>query len=194
MGRKAKTHFLVKRGIDDILKGDGVVTPRPMVITGNDYPGGRERRNVVRVHEASSVSRISDQLVRIEQEADPLGFLIAVQRGDLIPVHVVTDEGEVHTTYQQASVNDRITIAKFMVNKILPSLSVTKHLVQNDEPPEGTGQPGAPGQPSFAAMVSAAASRRSARPIRDVPATPIIEVEDGGPPDAPANDADEPVE
>ncbi len=182
MGRKAKTHFLVKRGIDEVLASDGQTPPRPMVITGNDYPGGRERRLAVQVHGQSAVSRITDQLVRIEQDADPLGFLIAVQRGDLIPVHIVTDDGELVTKYQQASVQDRIVIAKFMVNKLLPNLSITKHLVAQADP-DAPAAPGSPGQPSFAAIVSAAASRRGARPITDVPATPVQDIEDGGTPD-----------
>ncbi len=180
MARKSKSsHFLIKRSLDDVLKSDGQLPPRPPVFTN--------RPQAVKIHSAGNVTHIRDNLVRIEQEADPLGFLIAVQRGDLIPVHTVDADGDLITTYQQAGLADRITTAKFLVNKLLPNLSVTKHLVDSPKEDDQNGPTiGRPGQPSFAALVSAAASRSYAE------ATPVVsEVIDGRQADSQANGQDD---
>jgi hypothetical protein len=100
---------------------------------------------------------------------------MSIQRGDLIPIQFVDEEGQVHTSYETAGLKDRIATARFLANKVLPSLTVTKHLLEAAPAEETPGQIGAPGQPSFAALVSAAASR--AVPVHST------EIKNGGTPD-----------
>jgi len=180
MARRKKlepTPFIVKRKLEEILNSDMTHPGKPLVISGNDYPGGKKRREVVVAK--SAVVTVRDSILRIQEHADPLGFLISVQRGDLIPVSMVDDEGNVVTQYVQASIGDRVDVAKYLANKVLPSLSVTKHVMEVPDEGQNAGfDPNRPGQPNFAQLVAAAAAKRGSV---HVPDGKIIEVdEDGG--------------
>lgn len=159
---KQTTHFAIRRRIEDVIGSELTQIGKPLVISGNDRPGGVKRREVV-VQRQATVS-VRDNLLRIQEEADPLGFLIAVQNGDLIPVSYVDDNGEVVTTFSQAGLDQRISVAKFMATKVLPTLSVTKHVIENGDAPDAESDsaydPNRPGAPSFAQIVQEAAMRR----------------------------------
>jgi hypothetical protein len=170
-GRKGKqiTHFAVKRRIEDVIGSDVSQIGRPLVISGNDSPGGAKRRELV-VQRAPTVS-VRDNLLRIQEEADPLGFLIAVQQGDLIPVTYVSDDGHVVTEYHQAGLDQRIGVAKFLAAKVLPTLSVTKHVMAPPaDPSTDEYDPSNPGQTNktFAQIVQDAALRRRQAKMMDV--------------------------
>lgn len=159
MADRRKTTFLLKRGIGDAVRSDGA-DMRPLVVSGNDIPGGRKRRTAIRP--ISRVRTVQENLLKIQQEADPIDFLIRVQRGELIPVQSVTDDGEVVTAYETAALADRIGVAKFMAAKVLPTLTVTQHLVSVQEAEAGGGGlPGGRSGASFAQLVAAAAARAS---------------------------------
>jgi hypothetical protein len=186
MARPKKTDYNLKRGITSVMKSGAEVPPK-LVISGNDYPSGKKRRQVIAVRAPTQVLSVKDNLLRIQTEADPMGFLISAQKGDLIACHYVDEEGNIVTKYEQAALADRISIAKFLVNKVLPNLTVTKHLVeQNTGDPEAPVRPGSPGQPSFAQIVSAAASRGYGADAEVVEGV----VEDGGTSSNERDDAD----
>lgn len=180
--RKGKqiTHFAVRRRIEDIIGSEMTQVGRPLVVSGNDRPDGTKRREVI-VQRAPTVN-VRENLLRIQEEADPIGFLVAVQNGDLIPVTYVEDGGDVVTHYVQAGLDQRINVARFLANKVLPTLSVTKHVMAtpdgNEEAPDAY-DPARPGAPSFAKIVQDAALRRQQQVIMPVKEPVIVEVEDG---------------
>lgn len=170
-GRKGKqiTHFAVKRRIEDVIGSEITQVGRPLVISGNDRPGGAQRREVV-VQRPPTVS-VKENLLRIQEEADPLGFLIAVQQGDLLPVTYVSDDGHVVTEYHQAGIDQRISVAKFLAAKVLPTLSVTKHVMEPPvDPSKDDYDPSRPGQANktFAQIVQDAALKRRQAAVMDV--------------------------
>lgn len=73
-------------------------------------------------------TEISQHVVRIEQEADPVGMLIAVANGQPIPTFRVTEEGDVEVVFETLPLADRIPVMKFLADKILPRMSVNKKI------------------------------------------------------------------
>jgi hypothetical protein len=190
MGRKKsdspeKTPWMIKRKLDEILNSDMHHPGKPLTLHGNDY-GGKRRTEVIIAKQQKNVVTIKGNIIRIQEQADPLAFLISVQNGDLIPVTYVDDDGNVCTTYQQAAIKDRVEVAKYLANKILPSLSVTKHIVENDASeadPNAGYDPNRPGQPSYAQLVAMAADRRRTGFVPDGRVTDVVsigEMDDGG--------------
>lgn len=139
MGKKPerKIPIAMRQKLSDVLGSQASQPGRPLLTT---KPG----QQVVRVVEnASRIVPISQQLVRIEEGADPVGFLINAANGSLFPVQYVieneeTGEMEVVTEYAQYSMADRLKTAKFLANKIIPNISLsaaipTKSSEEKDE-------------------------------------------------------------
>lgn len=76
---------------------------------------------------------ISQHVVRIEQEADPVGMLIAVANGQPIPTFRVTEEGDVEVVFETLPLADRIPVMKFLSDKILPRMSVNKKIEEKGD-------------------------------------------------------------
>lgn len=161
MGRKSESRAvsgLLVGKVDDVIESDGKVNGRPLVITGR-----RSWREVVRAKPGAAIASVRDNMLRIQEQADPIGFLIEVMNGSMFPVQFVDDDGNIVQHYVTPDMGTRIKIAQFMANKVLPTLSVTKHVL--DVPPENGDAayiPNAPGQPNFAQIVKMAAMRRRA--------------------------------
>lgn len=165
MGRKKSTpepqfgQLTLVGKVNDILKSNGDVHGRPLVISS----GKRNWKEIVRAKPGASMVTVRDNIIRIQENADPIGFLMEVMNGSLFPVQFVDENGEIHEHYVAAGMTERVQIAKFLANKVLPTLSVTKHVV---DPAGGADESGAaydpsrPGQPSFAQIVQMAAARR----------------------------------
>jgi hypothetical protein len=163
--------FAIKRKLEDILRENGGGPGQPLVV--NHSKSGKEVVKIAR----GPVVTVRQNIVRIQEQADPFGFLIAVQTGALIPVSFVNEEGEVETIYQATPLKERIAVAKYLAAKIMPTLSITKHVVDEgsgEEDDRGAFDPARPGQPSFAQVVNMAASKRRASTVIEV-----VE-EDGG--------------
>ncbi len=71
---------------------------------------------------------MSTHMVRIEQEADPVGMLIAVAMGQPIPTFQVGEDGEIQTVFESLSLKDRLPIMRYLADKILPRMSVNKKI------------------------------------------------------------------
>ncbi len=71
---------------------------------------------------------ISTHMVRIEQEADPVGMLIAVANGQPIPTFQIDDEGNTLVVYESLTLVDRLSVMKFLADKILPRMSINKKI------------------------------------------------------------------
>lgn len=123
----------------------------PLVYT----PPGRKTQTAV----TTRVKTVQQQLIRIEHDADPLGFLIHALHGAVFDVQIVTPEGQIITIKEQVSLKDRVKIAMFLANKQLPSMTLTKVIAP--EPGSGKDGSGNSGM-SFAQMVARAAHAGSA--------------------------------
>jgi hypothetical protein len=156
----AADEYLVRRSITQAMKHDLEGGNLPLVVDSR-----QRAMTIARARTAPTIS-LKENLLRIVEEADPLGFLISVQRGDLQPVTHVNPQGELEVRYVQPDLPLRVGVAEFLAHKILPTISLK---MQNpfqdagDAEKEGPVRPGQPGAPTFSEMVSRAAVRARAQ-------------------------------
>jgi hypothetical protein len=163
--------------IQHVLDGDD--TPAPLVV---NVP--RNSRQIVEIKQQSLVT-VRENIIRIQQVADPIGFMIAVQQGALFEcIDVVERDGHKQqiTHYEQASLKQRIEAAKFLTTKILPTLSVQQHIIEDSRdktpPEERHALSGEPGQPSFAQIVAAAAAQAQRKAVEMAPDRVVLLVDE----------------
>ena len=68
---------------------------------------------------------ISEHIVRITNDGDPLGQLIALMNGQPVPSFVVKEDGTLDVVLQTATVAQRISIAKWLGDRIMPKTNLT---------------------------------------------------------------------
>ena len=180
--------------VEDVIGSNAANAGRPLVVTGK-----RSWREVVKARPGAALASVRDNMLRIQEQADPIGFLIEVMNGSMFPVQMVSDEGDIVEHYVTPDLQTRIKIAQFMANKVLPTLSVTKVVVDKPEDGDTGYNPNTPGQPNFAQIVKMAAQRRRAgggsvpipveAQIDDDPAY-HMEMNDGPPDDDSSGDAE----
>lgn len=94
-------------------------------------PALRGSRNIVYAMSKNNIPSIHENTVRIANEADPIGLIIAVALGQPVPTYHVTADGELKVKYEtlplKSSVRERMI--KFLADRILPRMSVkeTRH-------------------------------------------------------------------
>lgn len=100
--------------------------------------------------------QVGDEVVRIINECDPIGFLADVVNGKAIQCHVVDEDGTVHTFYETPDLKKRVEVAKFLAERYMPKVAVTKHahLIKNMDEPKGQADP----RGNFEQMVTHAAA------------------------------------
>jgi hypothetical protein len=146
-------NMIVKRSITSAMKSD-MQDARPLVIDPK-----RRAQYIAHARPPPSIN-VRQNLLRIVEEADPIGFLISVQKGDLQPVTHVSDNGDLEVVYVQPSLESRIGVAQFLAHKILPSITLKAEVFTNtDEEKEAPVRPGQPGGQTFSEMVNAAAAK-----------------------------------
>ena len=67
---------------------------------------------------------VHDNIVRIQTDGDPMGQLLAMMNGKLMPSYVVQKDGSVKTIYETATLAQRISIAKWLGDRVMPKVSV----------------------------------------------------------------------
>ena len=92
---------------------------KSMVI--NHRPG-----NVVEIHKTPKPD-IKGTVTRIVTECDPIGFLMDVVNGNPIETHYISEDGEITTGHEHASLKQRIEAAKYLADKYMPKVAVVKH-------------------------------------------------------------------
>lgn len=96
---------------------------------------------------------VSDHIVRITNDGDPIGQLIALMNGQPVPSFVVKEDGTLDVVLQTATISQRISIAKWLGDRVMPKTNVTlkKDLDHEWEAslrnaaarsPDGTGEEG----------------------------------------------------
>lgn len=99
-----------------------------------------KRAKQMDVVRATALPEVGDQVVRIINECDPIGFLSDIVNGKAIQCHVVNEEGTIHTFYETPGLNKRIEVAKFLAERYLPKVAVTKHAHLHKTVDENKGQ------------------------------------------------------
>lgn len=114
-------------------------------------------RKVVHHHvRYTQMPDVREQIIRIYNEADPIGFLNDVVNGKMIETHdVVEKDGmmEVVTTYVQPTIKQRIDVAKYLAEKYMPKMAVVNHRHMHSLNQDSKENPG---QRNFAQIVNAA--------------------------------------
>lgn len=114
-----------KQAIENALEDRGLVAQPysvPDTINGKPVRVVGVRENVIKI-----------------QMYDPIEFLGRVMAGEPIPTTYIDEEGQVSKSFEIASLKERVSIAKFMANKIMPSMHVIKDLRDGDDSPGKTG-------------------------------------------------------
>lgn len=99
------------------------------------------RGNLVKVaYEGDGkVTSMKDHVVRINYETDPVGMLIALANGQPVPTVKIDRDGNAVTVYETLDLKDRITVIKFLSDKVLPRMSVFKKVEGGDQGPPDEG-------------------------------------------------------
>lgn len=95
----------------------------PPSIRGHEL---RVSQDVAVTREAPSVQ---ENMVRISNESDPIGLLIAIANGQPISTFAINEEGEVITSYETLPLKDRLKVIFHLADKVLPRMQVTKKIV-----------------------------------------------------------------
>jgi len=84
------------------------------------------------VADAKPIS-IEEHVVRINQETDPVGLLIAIANGQPVPTVTINEAGEAVAGFETLPLKDRISVIKFLSDKVLPRMSVFKKMTPEKE-------------------------------------------------------------
>lgn len=125
----------VRQAIENALEDKGLIAhpyTAPEAINGKPVRVVGVRENILKI-----------------QMYDPIEFLGKVMAGEPIPSIYVDEQGVITRTFEVANLKERISIAKFMASKIMPSMHVVKDLRDED----------APGKTGFDALVDEAINR-----------------------------------
>ena len=76
---------------------------------------------------------VSDNVVRINTEGDPIGQLLALAAGQPVSTYIVDEHGETTTVYETATLAQRISIAKWLGDRAMPKVSVNLRKDMDDD-------------------------------------------------------------
>ena len=71
---------------------------------------------------------LDQHIIRIQDETDPVGLLIAIANGQPVPTFTIDDKGETVIKYETLDLKDRIPVIKFLSDKVLPRMSINKKI------------------------------------------------------------------
>lgn len=131
----------------------------PIMLYKPQHINGKDAREVAVVR-TTQVS-IKENVLRITQNADPIGFLMAVQNGQIFEYHIVKEDGTIQTFYEQATLAQRLSVARFLADKVMPRMSLVKISDDGNQGGQSGDAAGAgDGGKSFSAIVERAAQRQ----------------------------------
>ena len=115
----------LKRNTELALKApEGVIVPEhvflPPAIRGQDI------RVIQDIAVSSAPPSIKDNIVRITEQCDPIGLLMAVAMGQPVACFGVDDQGNVTIEYETLPLKERLQTIRFLADKVIPRMSITK--------------------------------------------------------------------
>lgn len=144
---------VIDRSIDSAMEGSVVIAP---VVSLKVRKNGKRAKQVATIRHTEPPS-VSGEVVRIVNECDPVGFLSDVVNGKAIECHVVDEEGQVQTFYETPNLAKRVEVAKFLAERYMPKVAVTKHahLVKDAREEQGDNHGG---RQNFSQIITHAAN------------------------------------
>lgn len=98
------------------------------------------RDHKTRVSQDVAITRdppsVSENVVRINSEADPIGLLIAIANGQPVSTFAVDEDGKVQIAYETLPLKERLKVIFHLADKVLPRMQVTKK--SGDKPSDDT--------------------------------------------------------
>ena len=82
---------------------------------------------VAHIVRRAEVPHVQDQIVKIINDCDPIGFLSDIVNGKAIETFEVNAKGQVKSNFVAPSLPQRINAAKFLAERYLPKVGVIKH-------------------------------------------------------------------
>lgn len=67
---------------------------------------------------------VSDNIVRIQEDCDPIAGLIALANGQPVATYVVMEDGTTKTVFETATLAQRISIKKWLGDRAMPRVNV----------------------------------------------------------------------
>ena len=136
MGRKYKA--VARRRIDDYTERALAADVAGLTIAPGVYLPPAIRGKGLNVTYSSAGAEIVDikkNMVKIAMEADPIGQLTAIANGQPVAFFDVSEDGKLSISYATPSMTQRINILKFLADRVMPRISVTKKFTD----PDGAG-------------------------------------------------------
>ena len=110
----------LKRHTTRILKLDDGPIPEAVFLP----PAIRGKMvNVIYETKGKPIS-IERHVVRIQEETDPIGLLIAIANGQPVPTITIDKDGNQHVKFETLDLKDRVPVIKFLSDKVLPRMSI----------------------------------------------------------------------
>ena len=107
-----------------------ISAPDGQPIPTNVWLPPKIRDNNVRVAHDVVLTReppnVTENMARIQAETDPVGLLIAIANGQPVGTFVVDESGNVSVEYETLPLAARISVIRYLSDKILPRMSVSK--------------------------------------------------------------------
>ena len=156
MSNPADTSEALDASIESAMDGHGIVRAP---IVNNKVRKSGNKVGAVQAIRRTEPPNIANQVVRIINECDPVGFLADVVAGKAIQCYTVDEDGVIEEKWETPALNKRIEIAKFLTNKFMPNVSASHHTHLMKQ--VGQDEPGAPsdGRRNLTQIVEHAASR-----------------------------------
>jgi hypothetical protein len=109
-----------------------IEAPDGQVIPTNVWLPPKIRDRTTRVSHDIAVTRappdVNENMARIQAETDPIGLLIAIANGQPVGTFVIDENGQVTVEYETLPLAQRLTVIRYLSDKILPRMSVTKKM------------------------------------------------------------------
>lgn len=100
---------------------------RAPVVSLKVRKNGKQARRMDEFVRTTTPPHVGDEVVRIINECDPIGFLADIVNGKAIQCHVVDEDGKVISFYETPDLKKRVEVAKFLAERYMPKVAVTKH-------------------------------------------------------------------
>ncbi len=95
------------------------------------------------VYRPAAAPQIANEVIRIIDECDPVGFLCDVVSGRAIECYVVDQDNNVKTMYETPTLKMRTEAAKYLTDKFMPKIAVVKHAMLKPTEEEDNSRYGA---------------------------------------------------
>lgn len=67
---------------------------------------------------------VHDNIIRITENSDPIGMLMAIANGQPVATFSINEDGEVVAAYETLTLKERLGVIRFLADKVLPKMSM----------------------------------------------------------------------